>query len=68
MINYKLLKQNRQTVLKGGPYYNGGIQRLNYSKINEFQYQLSYDEENAIEIPLSINSISIKYKIGGQVR
>ena len=44
------------------------VQRLNYSKINEFQYMLSSDEENAIEIPLSINSITIKYKIGGQVR
>lgn len=44
------------------------VQRLNYSKVNEFQYQLSYDEENAIEVPLSINSISIKYKVGGQVR
>ena len=44
------------------------VQRLNYSKINEFQYQLSSDEENAIEIPLSLNSITIKYKIGGQVR
>lgn len=44
------------------------VQRLNYSKINEFQYKLSSDEENAIEIPLSLNSITIKYKIGGQVR
>ena len=44
------------------------VQRLNYSKVNEFQYQLSSDEENAIEIPLSLNSITIKYKIGGQVR
>lgn len=44
------------------------VQRLNYSKINEFQYQLSSDEENAMDIPLSLNSITIKYKIGGQVR
>lgn len=44
------------------------VQRLNYSKINEFQYQISYDDENAFEIPLSLNSISIKYKVGGQVR
>lgn len=44
------------------------VQRLNYSKVNEFQYQLSSDEENAIEVPLSLNSITIKYKIGGQVR
>lgn len=44
------------------------VQRLNYSKINEFQYQLSSDEENIMDIPLSLNSITIKYKIGGQVR
>ena len=44
------------------------VQRLNYSKINEFQYQLSSDEENAMDIPLSLNSITIKYKVGGQVR
>ena len=44
------------------------VQRLNYSKINEFQYQLTSDEENAFDIPLSLNSITIKYKIGGQVR
>lgn len=44
------------------------VQRLNYSKINEFQYQLSSDEENAMDIPLSLNSITIKYNVGGQVR
>ena len=44
------------------------VQRLNYSKVNEFQYQLSSDDANAINIPLSLNSIIIKYKVGGQVR
>lgn len=44
------------------------IQRLNYSKVNEFQYLLSSNEQNFINIPLSLNSITIKYKIGGQVR
>lgn len=44
------------------------VQRLNYSKVNEFQYMLSSDENNAIEIPFSVNSITIKYKVGGQVR
>lgn len=44
------------------------VQRLNYSKVNEFQYLLSSDDENAIDIPLSLNSITIKYKIGSQVR
>lgn len=44
------------------------VQRLNYSKVNEFQYYLAYNVRNAIDIPLSLNSICIKYKIGGQVR
>lgn len=44
------------------------VQRLNFSKVCEFQYRLSYDPENAIEIPLSLNSITVKYKVGGQVR
>lgn len=44
------------------------VQRLNYSKVNEFEYLLSSDEDNAIDIPLSLSSITIKYKIGSQVR
>ena len=46
------------------------VQRLNYSKVNEFQYLLSDNEETAISarIPLSLNNITIKYKIGTQVR
>jgi hypothetical protein len=44
------------------------VLRLNYSKINEFEYMLSSNEENATDIPLSLNSITIKYKVGSQVR
>ena len=44
------------------------VKRLNYSKVNEFQYELKCDEYNDIRIPLSLSSISIKYKISGQVR
>jgi hypothetical protein len=44
------------------------VQRLNYSKVNEFQYLLSSNEENAINIPLSLSSITVKYKISNQVR
>ena len=44
------------------------VQRLNYSKVNEFQYRLSMDNDNAVQIPLSLSNISIKYKITGQVR
>lgn len=44
------------------------VQRVNYSKVNEFQYLLSYDDESSINIPLSLNAICVKYKVGGQVR
>lgn len=44
------------------------VQRLNYGKVNEFQYKLSSDTEAAIKVPLSLASISVKYKVGGQVR
>lgn len=44
------------------------VKRLNYAKVREFQYTLSMDSENAIKLPLSLSAITIKYKIGGQVR
>ena len=44
------------------------VKRLNYSKVNEFQYKLSSDYNNATNSPLALSGISIKYKIGGQVR
>ena len=44
------------------------VKRLNYGKVREFQYTLRMDDENAIKLPLSLSAISIKYKIGGQVR
>ena len=44
------------------------VLRLNYSKVNEFEYELSYDENNVIDIPLSLSSIIVKYKISNQVR
>ena len=44
------------------------VQRLNYSKVNEFEYMLSSNEENAINVPLSLSNITIKYKVGGEIR
>ena len=44
------------------------VQRLNYSKVNEFQYLLSSNEDNAINLPLSLGSVTVKYKIGTQMR
>ena len=49
------------------------VKRLNYYKLNEFEYTLTnYTEETNTKIldlvPLSLTSISIKYLITGQVR
>jgi len=42
--------------------------RLNYSKVNAFSYRLSYDNQSAIHLPLSLNNITVKYKLSSQVR
>lgn len=44
------------------------VKRCNSRKVNEFQYTMTYDDENAIQIPLSIHSIIVKYTVSGQVR
>lgn len=48
------------------------VKRLNYFYVNEFQYELSSNtteaDTDAIRRPLSLTSMSIKYRIGGQVR
>lgn len=44
------------------------VKRLNYFKVNEFQYRLSMDKDNSLQLPLSLSNITIKYKVQGQVR
>lgn len=44
------------------------VQRLNYPKVNEFQYTLRTDYDNKVQRPLSLTNITLKYKITGQVR
>lgn len=44
------------------------VQRLNYMKVNEFQYRLSTDTESTFQIPLSLTSVCVKYKFMGGVR
>ena len=44
------------------------VKRLNYAKVCEFQYTLSNNPSNATPIPLALSNITIKYRIGGQVR
>lgn len=44
------------------------VKRLNYAKVNEFQYTLSSQNDNDLKLPLCLSSINVKYKISGQVR
>ena len=44
------------------------VKRLNYAKVCEFQYRLSSDNEYTSNTPLSLSNITIKYRIGGQVK
>lgn len=46
------------------------VKRVNYAKVCEFQYKLSSNSQSNIEldIPLALSNVSVKYKIGGQVR
>jgi hypothetical protein len=53
------------------------VKRLNYSKVNEFQYLLTSESDDEVredaignikKLPLSLSNVTIKYKITGQVR
>ena len=44
------------------------VKRLNYAKVCEFQYQLANSDIEVYRTPLNISNVTIKYKIGGQVR
>ena len=44
------------------------VKHLSILKTNEFQYQLTSDDTVALNSPLRLSNITIKYKITGQVR
>ena len=44
------------------------VQRVSFPKVNEFQYILRSDDEQFKRVPLSLSGISVKYRLGGQVR
>ena len=45
------------------------VLRLNYPKVCEFEYELSSDNKDDVDpIPLSLSNITVKYKLGGQIR
>ena len=44
------------------------VQRVNFGKVIEFQYEIHSNNSWYEKIPLSLANISIKYKVGSQVR
>lgn len=44
------------------------VQRVSFPKVNEFQYEIFADDEQLVRVPLSLSGITIKYRIGSQVR
>lgn len=44
------------------------VKRFNYFKVNQFQYKIFNNDTGYYEIPLCLNNLSIKYKIGDEVR
>ena len=44
------------------------VARLNYLKVNEFQFTIRSYENQASQLPLMLTNIAIKFKITGQVR
>ena len=71
VINYRKTINNKNTPIIINYIVNNArtyVQRLNYGKVNEFQYTLSNDENSYFNVPLSLSGLTIKYKIGGQIR
>jgi hypothetical protein len=70
--NYRVNISNRYDDVKTMNYkvnmLRTYVKHSSSRKVNEFQYILSNDSENAIQLPLSIHSVVIKYTVGGQVR
>lgn len=69
-IDYRMSRNDKdeQTLQYGINVLRTFVKRLNHMKVNQFQYELWYDEQNSSPIPLNVDNISIKYKITGQVR
>ncbi len=44
------------------------VQRMSYPKVDAFQYTIKSDPESYKPVPLSLASLTVKYKIGGGVR
>lgn len=44
------------------------VKKLNYMKIGQFQFEMLSDDDNVVRTPLSLTSITVKYKTTGQVR
>lgn len=68
--NYRLRtsETDDETLLYNVDVLRTYVKRLNYFKVNQFQYKLTNNDEEANPKPLLLDSIIIKYKISGQVK
>ena len=76
-VNSKLDVTNYRKTLSGETdqsiHYNVNlartyVARLNYLKVNEFQFTIRSYDEQASQLPLMLTNIAIKFKVTGQVR
>lgn len=70
VTNYR--KQSKTTDIQTSEYEVDAIRtfvkRVSFPKVNEFQYKIVNDAESFTKVPLSLSGITVKYRIGSQVR
>jgi hypothetical protein len=70
--NYRYRKKMVQDDVQTMEYYidvvKTYVKRVNYPKINEFQYELRHNDEQVNRTPLSLTGVTIKYNVTGEVR
>ena len=64
----KITDRDPETIAFKVDEYRTFAKRFNYWKINEVQWELSNDDENALPSQLKLNGINVKYELGEEVR
>ena len=67
-FNFGNNSQEGQTIQYTVDLVRTYVQRMSYPKVDAFQYTIKSDPESYRPVPLSLASLTVKYKIGGGVR
>lgn len=67
-FNFGNNNQEGQTIQYTVDLVRTYVQRMSYPKVDAFQYTIKSDPESYRPVPLSLASLTVKYKIGGGVR